>query len=72
MRRSRVRFPPWAPDNTTFNSIAQLEDAIDLRAAHWNNDPKPFIWKKTADEILAKVRRGRSTLTHQINSATDH
>ncbi len=30
------------------------------------------MWHKTAAEIIAKVRRGRVTLTHQIKSATDH
>ncbi len=56
----------------TFNSVDQLIDAIELWVDHWNDDPKPFIWKKSAEEILAKVRRGRAALTHQTNSATDH
>jgi transposase len=38
--------------------IAKIEDYL---AAH-NNDPKPFIWTATADEILAKVARGRVAL----------
>jgi hypothetical protein len=37
----------------------------------WNEDPKPFIWKATADDIIAKVQRGRATL-HQIKTKTDH
>jgi transposase len=32
----------------TFNSIKQLEEAIGLWAEHWNDDPKPFMWKKPA------------------------
>jgi transposase len=32
--------------------IAQIRDYI----THWNNDPAPFAWTATADEILAKVR----------------
>ena len=36
-----------------------------------NADPKPFVWKSTAEEIIAKVQRGRDAL-HQIKSATDH
>ena len=40
-------------------------------AEHWNTDPKPFIWKATAEDIIDKVSRGRETL-HQIKSATDH
>jgi transposase len=55
-----------------FNSVADLEDAIDTWVEHWNDDPQPFIWKKTADEIIAKVQRGRATLTHLTNSATHH
>ncbi len=39
---------------------------------HWNDDPKPFVWHKTAEEIIAKVRRGRAALTHVTKSATDH
>ena len=40
----------------TFNSVGQLIDAIELWVEHWNDDPQPFIWKKPAEEILAKVR----------------
>ena len=55
----------------TFNSVAALIDAIDLWATHWNDDPKPFVWKKSADEIIAKVRRGRVALT-EAKSAMHH
>ena len=54
-----------------FTSVADLTAAITTWAEHWNTDPKPFIWKATADDIIAKVRRGRETL-HQIKSQTDH
>src|SRR6266571_193433 len=39
-----------------FTSVAELTEAITTWAAHWNDDPKPFIWKATAEEIIAKVR----------------
>ncbi len=55
----------------TFTSVAELSDAITTWAEHWNIDPRPFIWKATAEEIIAKVQRGRETL-HQIKSQTDH
>jgi len=55
----------------TFTSVGNLVDAIETWVAHWNDDPKPFMWHKTADEISDKVRRGRTTL-HQIKSATHH
>jgi len=54
-----------------FNSVAALTEAIATWVSHWNDDPKPFVWHKTADEIIEKVRRGRATL-HQIKSTTDH
>ena len=38
-------------------------EAIDVWTAHWNDDPKPFVWHKPAKEIIAKVRRGRAALT---------
>jgi transposase len=56
----------------SFDSVAALENAIDVWASHWNDDPKPFVWHKPAREIIAKVRRGRAALTHQIKTATDH
>jgi transposase len=56
----------------SFGSVAALVDAIDHWAAHWNDDPKPFVWHASAKQIIAKVRRGRAALTHQTKSATDH
>jgi transposase len=55
-----------------FTSVTDLTGAITTWAQHWNDDPKPFIWHKAADEIIAKVRRGRAALTHQTKSATRH
>lgn len=54
-----------------FTSVAELSEAVELWAEHWNRDPRPFVWTKTADEITAKVSRGRAAL-HQIKSATPH
>ena len=54
-----------------FTSVADLSAAITTWAEHWNIDPKPFIWKATAEDIIAKVQRGRDTL-HQIKTQTDH
>ena len=36
----------------THRSTKELERAIRSWAATWNDDPKPFIWHKSADEIL--------------------
>jgi len=38
--------------------IAKIEEYLD---AH-NTDPKPFVWTATAEDILAKVARGRVAL----------
>ncbi|MGH8623616.1 MAG: IS630 family transposase, partial [Burkholderiales bacterium] len=54
-----------------FGSVAELIDAIELWTEHWNDDPKPFVWHKTAAEIIEKVRRGRAALI-KAKSATDH
>lgn len=45
-----------------FGSVEQLVDTIDNYVAHNNDKPKPFIWTKTANQIIAKVRRGRVAL----------
>jgi transposase len=59
----------WFRDLTTkrlkrgsFASVDELIDAINDYIAHNNADPNPFVWTKTADEIIAKVRRGRVAL----------
>jgi len=54
----------------TFTSVAELSDAITTWAGHWNIDPRPFVWTKTADEILTKAQRGRETLRQGSISLT--
>jgi transposase len=54
-----------------FTSVADLTAAITTWAEHWNKDPKPFVWKATAEQIITKVQRGRDTL-NQIKTQTDH
>ena len=41
----------------THRSTAELEAAIRLYLATHNENPKPFVWIKTADQILASIRR---------------
>ena len=40
-----------------FRSTRELEDAIMRYLESSNQDPKPFIWTKTADQILASIAR---------------
>ena len=56
----------------SFCSLDHLTDAITIWTAAWNTDPKPFIWRANANEIIAKVRRGRTALIGHTNSAADH
>jgi transposase len=41
----------------SFHSIVDLQAAINRYIAEHNGDPKPFIWTKPAEQILAKVNR---------------
>lgn len=50
-----------------FTSVAELEAAIDEYVAHHNTDPKPFIWTKSARDILQKVIRANSGLSSKQN-----
>ena len=45
-----------------FKSVADLEAAIHDYLAKHNVDPKPFVWTKTSDVILAKTARARAKL----------
>jgi len=42
---------------SSHKSTAELEDAIYEHIEATNDDPKPFIWTKTADPIIAAVAR---------------
>jgi transposase len=46
----------------TFTSVPQLERAIYDYIEHNNADPKPFVWTKSANDIILKVNRGRAAL----------
>jgi transposase len=45
-----------------FRSVEDLIAAIHEYLARHNEDPKPFIWTKTASDILGKVTRARQVL----------
>ena len=42
---------------SSHNSVKELNTAIDEFLVAWNENPTPFKWTKTADEILANVAR---------------
>jgi transposase len=41
----------------SFHSIVDLQAAINRYISAHNDDPKPFIWTKPADQTLAKLNR---------------
>ena len=40
---------------SSHHSVRELVASIKTWIANWNDDPKPFIWHKTADEILENL-----------------
>jgi hypothetical protein len=62
MTRQRIR-------RGIFRSIADLQTAINAYLAEHYASPKPFVWTKSADAILAKPMRrivaGRVARLHQ-------
>lgn len=48
-----------------FKSVAELNTAIMVYLENHNADPKPFIWTKSAGEILEKVARAKQALESQ-------
>lgn len=50
-----------------FTSVPELTGAIDEYIAHHNTNPKPFIWTKSARDILQKVIRANSRLSSKQN-----
>jgi transposase len=45
-----------------FCSVTDLQAAINRFVVEHNEDPKPFVWKKDPDAIIAAVNRGFQTL----------
>ena len=56
--RKRIR-------RSAFKSVAELKSAIMEYLENHNADPKPFIWTKSAAEILEKVARAKQVLESQ-------
>ena len=50
-----------------FTSVPELVTAIDEYVAHHNTAPKPFIWTKSARDILQKVIRANRRLSSKQN-----
>ncbi len=51
-----------------FTSVPELIAAIDEYVAHYNTNPKPFIWIKSAADILQKVIRAKESSNNNLNN----
>jgi transposase/biotin operon repressor len=49
----------------THHSVAELQRSIQAWIDTWNADPRPFVWTKTADEILDTI----ATYCQRINDS---
>jgi transposase len=52
----------------THRSTKELEAAITSWVEHWNQDPKPLVWHKSADEILETL----ATYCQRLTSDSGH
>ena len=50
---------------STHPSVAELAADMTAWIAAWNDDPRPFVWTKTADETLDNLPR----YIHLINNS---
>jgi predicted sulfurtransferase len=48
-----------------FKSVVELKGAIMQYLENHNADPKPFVWTKSASQILEKVARAKQALESQ-------
>jgi transposase len=46
----------------SFVSVPDLKRAIDAFLDAWNEEPKPFIWTATVEDIVQKIARARAKL----------
>ena len=48
----------------THTSVRDLQDSINAWIDNWNNDPEPFTWHKTADDILETMASYLQRIPH--------
>jgi transposase len=54
---------------STHHSVKELEADVTAWIEAWNDDPKPFVWTKTADEILANLAHYLTRINQLINDS---
>lgn len=50
-----------------FKSVRELIEAIDSYIENHNEDPKPFVWTKTAEQIIEKLKPIYETMDMSMN-----
>jgi len=53
----------------SFASVPDLKHSIDEFMHAWNENPKPFIWTTTVEDIMKKIDRARAK-AEQIKSGS--
>jgi len=52
------------------SSVKALAQDIEAWVANWNEDPKPFVWHKTAAEILERLAGYCSAVTENMSASS--
>ena len=47
-----------------FTSVQELEEKMMVFIHEYNKERKPFVWTKSAEEILNKVKRAKTSLSN--------
>jgi hypothetical protein len=50
----------------THRSVAELDASIQAWIDTWNDNPRPFVWTKTADEILDTIASYRQRINNSV------
>jgi hypothetical protein len=50
--------------------VKALAQDIEAWVANWNEDPKPFVWHKTAAEILERLAGYCSAVTENMSASS--
>ena len=54
---------------SSHRSVKELEADVTAWIEAWNEDPKPFVWTKTADEILANLAHYLTRINQTTNDS---
>ncbi len=59
----------WAQRHTSAQALALRTD-IEKWVAAWNENPTPFVWHKTADQILERLAGYCTTVNKNLSGST--